>query len=163
MAWAAVHAVGIHQQQTAKTQARGYGTMTSGTGEWRARLTATEPTTRWVACDELPTTIATVLPGPASPMAVATAISSWATMPWRRSNPQAATLTPQAMDLLAREHSERGRIPVLAIDEAHLLEPGQLEAIRMLTLCRGCGYPEPMPARAGSHRVAGTAPGCRSA
>jgi type II secretory pathway predicted ATPase ExeA len=27
-----------------------------------------------------------------------------------------ATLTPQAMDLLAREHAERGRIPVLAID-----------------------------------------------
>jgi Cof subfamily protein (haloacid dehalogenase superfamily) len=26
-----------------------YGTMRSGTGEWRARLTATEPTTRWVA------------------------------------------------------------------------------------------------------------------
>ena len=44
-----------------------------------------------------------------------------------------ATLTPQAMDLLAREHAERGRIPVLAIDEAHMLEPAQLEAIRMLT------------------------------
>ena len=27
-----------------------------------------------------------------------------------------ATLTPQAMDLLAREHAERGRVPVLAID-----------------------------------------------
>ena len=39
-----------------------------------------------------------------------------------------ATLTPQAMDLLAREHAERGRIPVLAIDEAHMLEPAQLEA-----------------------------------
>jgi type II secretory pathway predicted ATPase ExeA len=37
------------------------------------------------------------------------------------------------MDLLAREHAERGRIPVLAIDEAHMLEPAQLEAIRMLT------------------------------
>jgi len=35
------------------------GTTTSGTGEWRARLTATEPTTRWVAWDELPTTITT--------------------------------------------------------------------------------------------------------
>jgi type II secretory pathway predicted ATPase ExeA len=44
-----------------------------------------------------------------------------------------ATLTPQAMDLLAREHDERGRVPVLAIDEAHMLEPGQLEAVRMLT------------------------------
>ena len=60
-----------------------------------------------------------------------------------------ATLTPQAMDLLAREHAERGRIPVLAIDEAHMLEPAQLEAIRMLTLCRGRGYPEPVPARGG--------------
>ena len=52
-----------------------------------------------------------------------------------------ATLTPQAMDLLAREHAERGRIPVLAIDEAHMLEPAQLEAIRMLTnhdLDSGC-------------------------
>jgi type II secretory pathway predicted ATPase ExeA len=52
-----------------------------------------------------------------------------------------ATLTPQAMDLLAREHAERGRIPALAIDEAHMLEPGQLEAIRMLTnhdLDSGC-------------------------
>jgi type II secretory pathway predicted ATPase ExeA len=51
-----------------------------------------------------------------------------------------ATLTPQAMDLLAREHAERGRIPVLAIDEAHMLEPGQLEAVRMLTLCRDRDY-----------------------
>ena len=52
-----------------------------------------------------------------------------------------ATLTPQAMDLLAREHAERGRIPVLAIDEAHMLDPAQLEAIRMLTnhdLDSGC-------------------------
>ena len=52
-----------------------------------------------------------------------------------------ATLTPQAMDLLAREHAERGRVPVLAIDEAHMLEPAQLEAIRMLTnhdLDAGC-------------------------
>ena len=52
-----------------------------------------------------------------------------------------ATLTPQAMDLLAREHAERGRIPVLAIDEAHMLEPAQLEAVRMLTnhdLDSGC-------------------------
>ena len=32
-----------------------------------------------------------------------------------------ATLAPQAMDRLAREHAERGRIPVLAIDEAHML------------------------------------------
>src|SRR5258708_6294416 len=51
-----------------------------------------------------------------------------------------ATLTPQAMDHLAREHAERGRVPVLAIDEAHMLEPAQLEAIRMLTLCRDRDY-----------------------
>jgi uncharacterized YccA/Bax inhibitor family protein len=28
-------------------------------------------------------------------------------------------------------------------DEAHLLDNAQLEAIRMLTLCRGDGYAEP--------------------
>ena len=32
-----------------------YGTITRGTGKWRARLTATEPTIRWAAWDELPT------------------------------------------------------------------------------------------------------------
>jgi len=48
-----------------------YGTMMSGTGEWRARPTATEPTTRCVAWDELPTMIATFSSGWASPMAVA--------------------------------------------------------------------------------------------
>jgi type II secretory pathway predicted ATPase ExeA len=47
--------------------------------------------------------------------------------------PHHATLTPQAMDLLAREHDERGRVPVLAIDEAHMLDSRQLEAVRMLT------------------------------
>jgi type II secretory pathway predicted ATPase ExeA len=56
-----------------------------------------------------------------------------------------ATLTPQAMDLLAREHAERGRIPVLAIDEAHMLQPGQLEAIRMLTTTTSTP-PAPWPA-----------------
>jgi hypothetical protein len=40
-----------------------YGTMMSGTGEWRARPTATEPTTRWVAWDELPAMIATFSSG----------------------------------------------------------------------------------------------------
>jgi hypothetical protein len=45
--------------------------MMSGTGEWRARPTATEPTTRCVAWDELPTMIATFSSGWASPMAVA--------------------------------------------------------------------------------------------
>jgi len=44
-----------------------------------------------------------------------------------------AALTAQAAGLLAAEHGERGRIPVLAVDEAHLLDTGQLEAVRMLT------------------------------
>jgi len=44
-----------------------------------------------------------------------------------------ATLIPQAADALATEHAERGRTPVLVIDEAHLLDHDQLEGIRMLT------------------------------
>jgi type II secretory pathway predicted ATPase ExeA len=44
-----------------------------------------------------------------------------------------ATLVPQAADALATEHAERGRVPVLIIDEAHLLDHPQLESIRMLT------------------------------
>jgi type II secretory pathway predicted ATPase ExeA len=44
-----------------------------------------------------------------------------------------ATLAPQAADALAAEHAEKGRTPVLAIDEAHLLDNYQMEAIRMLT------------------------------
>jgi type II secretory pathway predicted ATPase ExeA len=44
-----------------------------------------------------------------------------------------ATLTAQAYDVLAGEAAERGRTPVLIIDEAHLLDHGQLESIRMLT------------------------------
>ncbi len=44
-----------------------------------------------------------------------------------------ATLVPQAADALASEHAERGRTPVLVIDEAHLLDHTQLEGIRMLT------------------------------
>ena len=44
-----------------------------------------------------------------------------------------ATLVPQAADALAGEQAERGRIPVLVIDEAHLLDHPQLESIRMLT------------------------------
>ncbi|WP_030437412.1 ExeA family protein [Actinoplanes subtropicus] len=44
-----------------------------------------------------------------------------------------ATLLPQAADALATEHAERGRIPVLILDEAHLLDHPQLESIRMLT------------------------------
>jgi type II secretory pathway predicted ATPase ExeA len=44
-----------------------------------------------------------------------------------------ATLVPQAAAALAIEQAERGRTPVLVIDEAHLLEHAQLESIRMLT------------------------------
>jgi type II secretory pathway predicted ATPase ExeA len=44
-----------------------------------------------------------------------------------------ATLVPQARDALAAELSERGRTPVLLIDEAHLLGHDGLEAIRLLT------------------------------
>ena len=44
-----------------------------------------------------------------------------------------ATLAPQAADALAAEHAERGRTPVLVIEESHLLGHDQLEAIRLLT------------------------------
>jgi len=44
-----------------------------------------------------------------------------------------ATLTAQAYDVLAGEAAERGRVPILIIDEAHLLDHAQLESIRMLT------------------------------
>lgn len=44
-----------------------------------------------------------------------------------------ATLVPQTNDALAVEQAERGRTPVLVIDEAHLLDHDQLESIRMLT------------------------------
>ena len=44
-----------------------------------------------------------------------------------------AALTAQAASLLAAEHAERGRTPVVIIDEAHLLGHDQLEAVRMLT------------------------------
>ncbi|MGW1260118.1 ExeA family protein [Streptomyces sp. NPDC002513] len=46
--------------------------------------------------------------------------------------PHRSTLIPQAADALATEHAERGRVPVLVIDEAHLLDHEQLEAVRML-------------------------------
>jgi len=48
------------------------------------------------------------------------------------SHPTAA-LTAQAADALATEQAERGRTPVLVIDEAHLLTHDQLEGVRMLT------------------------------
>ena len=44
-----------------------------------------------------------------------------------------ATLIPQTADALAAENTERGRTPILVIDEAHLLDHDQLEGIRMLT------------------------------
>lgn len=44
-----------------------------------------------------------------------------------------AALVPQARDALAAEHAERGRIPILCIDEAHLLSHDALEALRLLT------------------------------
>jgi type II secretory pathway predicted ATPase ExeA len=44
-----------------------------------------------------------------------------------------ATLIPQAAAALAAETAERGRLPVLLVDEAHLLSHDQLEAIRMLS------------------------------
>lgn len=44
-----------------------------------------------------------------------------------------ATLIPQTTDILAAERHERGRHVILIIDEAHLLDTAQLEAIRMLT------------------------------
>lgn len=44
-----------------------------------------------------------------------------------------ATLIPQASDALATEQAERGRTPVLVIDEAHVLAHDQLESVRMLT------------------------------
>jgi type II secretory pathway predicted ATPase ExeA len=48
-------------------------------------------------------------------------------------HPHTAALIPQAADALATETAERGRVPVLVVDEAHLLSHDQLEAIRMLT------------------------------
>jgi type II secretory pathway predicted ATPase ExeA len=48
-------------------------------------------------------------------------------------HPHTAALIPQAADALAAEHAERGRSPVVIIDEAHLLDNTQMEAVRMLT------------------------------
>ena len=44
-----------------------------------------------------------------------------------------AALAAQAAALIAAEHGERGRLPLLVVDEAHLLGHAQLEAIRLLT------------------------------
>ena len=57
------------------------GTIMIGTSACRARLTATEPTTRCMACEELPTTIATVSPGCVSRSRAAVAIRTSGTAP----------------------------------------------------------------------------------
>jgi len=44
-----------------------------------------------------------------------------------------AALAAQAAALIAAEHGERGRIPLLVLDEAHLLSHSQLEAVRIMT------------------------------
>ena len=44
-----------------------------------------------------------------------------------------AALAVQAWNVLAGEAAERGRTPVLVIDEAHLLDHDQLESIRLMT------------------------------
>jgi type II secretory pathway predicted ATPase ExeA len=46
---------------------------------------------------------------------------------------QRAELMAQAADLLAAEVAERHRRVVLVVDEAHLLQPAQLEELRLLT------------------------------
>ena len=81
-------------------------------------------------------------------------------------------LTAQASAILAAERDERGRTPVLVIDEAHLLRYEQLETIRMLTnhnldadsplaaLLVGLGSPEPSGLRTSS-RVHPERVGCK--
>ena len=44
-----------------------------------------------------------------------------------------ASLIPQTADALAAEEHERGRRTVIIVDEAHLLDPTQLEELRLLT------------------------------
>jgi type II secretory pathway predicted ATPase ExeA len=44
-----------------------------------------------------------------------------------------AALVPQARDALSAEAAERGRTPILCIDEGHLLAHDSLEALRLLT------------------------------
>lgn len=44
-----------------------------------------------------------------------------------------ASLIPQTTDALAAEENERGKRVVVAVDEAHLLTPDQLEELRLLT------------------------------
>ncbi|MER6141809.1 AAA family ATPase [Streptomyces sparsogenes] len=82
--------------------------------------------------------------------------------------PHKSTLIPQATDLLATENNERGRVPVLITEEAHLLDHEQLEAIRMLTndemdcnsplACLLIGQPTPA-AQDQARRPGGSGPG----
>jgi len=51
-----------------------------------------------------------------------------------------AELMAQASDLLAAETAERHRRVVVICDESHLLQPDQLEELRLLTLCRDRDY-----------------------
>ena len=46
-----------------------------------------------------------------------------------------SSLMAQASDGLAAEVAERGRTPIIAIDESHLLSHEELDAVRMLTNC----------------------------
>lgn len=46
-----------------------------------------------------------------------------------------STLTTQCVDSLIAEGAERGRTPVIVIDESHLLQHAELDAVRMLTNC----------------------------
>ncbi|MGH8919708.1 MAG: ExeA family protein [Actinomycetes bacterium] len=54
-----------------------------------------------------------------------------------------ADLIPQVEAVLAAEADERSRHVVVAVDEAHLLDGGQLEAIRMMTN-HGMDYQSPV-------------------
>ena len=53
-----------------------------------------------------------------------------------------AEVMAQAATLLAAEEVERHRRVLVAIDEAHLLSPAQLEELRLMALCRGGDYAE---------------------
>ena len=66
LAAARAHAVPVRRPRSGRLRRLTAGTMMAGTGEWRARLTATEPTMRCMALDELPTTMATTSSGRAA-------------------------------------------------------------------------------------------------
>lgn len=52
-------------------------------------------------------------------------------------------LATQTAALLAAELDERSRLPVIVIDEAHMLSNTDLESLRMLTFDRVGDYAEP--------------------